>query len=171
EATPEELEAFAEAYIPDSEDYTLWNVDEEQNKAVFFQTFEDVDGLPLFYSEEGMITVHWYPDTNEIYSYRQAKLTEVDPGDQGKKLITAIQAIRNLYQQNMLPVGTEITKASLGYAPYSVLAQSSQGGIYTFVPAWRVEAQLSDDTAVNYFVNAVEGDIIQLPPPEPAAQQ
>ena len=171
EITPEELKGFVEQYVPDGDAYTLWSVDEEQNEAVFFQTFEDVGELPLYYSDEGMITVRWDELDNEIYSYSQTMLTEVDPGDQEKKLITALQAIQNLYQQNMLRVGTEVTEASLGYAPYSVLAQSSQGGIYTFVPAWRIEAQLPDDTTENYFINALEGDIIQLPPPEPAVQQ
>ncbi|AQQ54909.1 two-component system regulatory protein YycI [Planococcus lenghuensis] len=167
--TAEEVQAFVDTYIPNSEEYVLWDINTTLNQATYFQVIDEVDDRPLYYSEEGRLIVSWDDEDNEIFGYSQTMLTDIDPGDQEKSLSSAEEAIQNLYQGKALQIGTEITSVELGYSSYSVLTQA-QGDIYTFVPTWRIQAELADGTTEEYFVNAVGGGVIQLPPPQPAGQ-
>ncbi|ANU09388.1 hypothetical protein A1A1_13052 [Planococcus antarcticus DSM 14505] len=150
----EALNTFMEEVVHEGTSYELWEIDEEQNKAVFFQTF---DGETLYFSENGKVTVYWNND-GDIVRYEQTMFTDVIENQEPKELVTAIRAIHTLYQKNLLERDLTIKKTELGY---SVLVQVSENR-QMFVPTWHIQVELSDGSRQDYFVNAVKDGVIEL---------
>lgn len=158
----EALNAFAEQNVHDGTSYELWEIDEEQNKAVFFQTF---DGDTLYFSEDGKLTVYWN-NAGDIVRYEQTMFTDIIENQEPKDLVSAVQAIHTLYQKNVLEPGSNIQKTELGYSMHVQVSENRQ----MFVPTWHIQAELSDGSRQDYFVNAVKDGVIELNKQEEAVK-
>ncbi|MET3575900.1 two-component system regulatory protein YycI [Bhargavaea ullalensis] len=138
-------------YVKGGSDYTLWKIDEEKQEAVFFQK---IGSLPVYFNKNSTLTVQWN-DSMEATGYRQRMMDEIVPFNQEKDLFPPIQAINALYSRGFLKTDSEITKIEMGYSPHVQLTKTQ-----VFAPTWHIHVKLKDGTSEDYFVNAVDGRIL-----------
>ncbi|MGM0896717.1 MAG: two-component system regulatory protein YycI [Bacillota bacterium] len=150
----EALEAFVADEVPESSEYALWKIDEDQNRAVFFQQILDT---PLFHSGDGQLTVFWNED-GDIIGFEQSLFDNIIENEEKKELIKPLQAIHTLYQKSLLETNSRITEAELGYSMHVQVSENRQ----MFVPTWRIRVQQSDGEEEDHFVNAIKDGVIEL---------
>lgn len=150
-----EFEDFLEKYVLNGEDYVLWEVDEKNQHAVFFQK---VKNETIFYSPNAMLVVHWNKDGKVTY-YEQRMLDEFVSFNHKKDLLSQDDAVASLVTRNYLKPNSTVIQVKSGY---STLVQLTETQV--FAPTWNVEVKLEDGTIENYFINAVEGKVIEFPP-------
>ncbi|PEA56575.1 hypothetical protein CON64_01285 [Bacillus pseudomycoides] len=150
--TSDNYSEFLRSYVIDGQKYSATGK-VEGSKVYFFQKYKD---KPLFYNQHGMIVAE-LNEKKEVISYTQTMLYEFkEMGERNKELdiISARNALETLYTKNELKQGSYIKGAKLGYA--TVVAPSSSN-VQVLVPTWNLYTD-----KIDYFVNAVEGQIIQL---------
>ena len=148
-----EFEEFLEKYVLNGEDYILWKVDEKEQRAVFFQK---VKNETIFYSPNAMLIMHWNKDKKVTY-YEQRMLDEFVSFNHKKDLLSQDDAVASLVTRNYLKPGSTVMQVKSGY---STLVQLTDTQV--FAPTWNVEVKLEDGTIENYFINAVEGKVIEF---------
>lgn len=149
----EALEAFVAEEVPDGGEYVFWQIQEDQNRAVFFQQIAD---MPLFHSRGGQLTVYWNED-GEVVAFEQSMFTNIIENEQQKRLFKPLQAIHTLYQKNLLETNSRITEAELGYSVHVQVSENRQ----MFVPTWRIRVQ-TEDGEQDHYVNAIKDGVIEL---------
>lgn len=153
------LNTFMEQNVYEGTSYELWEIDKELNKATYFQKLA---GELLYFSDDGKVTVYWDQE-GDIVRYEQTMFTNIIENEEPKSLVTAVTAIHTLYQKNKLEYGSKIVNTELGYSVHVQVSKDRQ----MFVPTWHVQAELSDGTRQDYFVNAIKDGVIELnKPPE-----
>ena len=151
---PVTFKNFVNIHVFEGMSYELFDVDKEARKAVFFQTIND---RQIFFNQNALLTIYWNEE-NEVFKYEQTAFEELDDDfEQTEKLLPDERAVEVLYQRSLLRPNSTITKISLGY---STLVQLTETQV--FVPTWRVRVELQGGTKQDYFVNAVEGNIIEF---------
>ncbi|WP_422124663.1 two-component system regulatory protein YycI [Planococcus sp. X10-3] len=158
ELDKDSLEEFLAANIYEGEKYTLWEVVEEENKAVFFQ---EIKGKTLYHSDSGRVTLYWNGDGQAI-RYEQTLYTNLVENEQAKDLISPKRAIETLYQNGMLQQNSTITSADLGYSVYVAVSDDTR----MFLPTWRFLVELEDGSTADYYVNAIKDGVIEFKQPE-----
>lgn len=148
------LQAFIEEEVPESSEYTLWKIDEDQNHAVFFQQITDV---PLFYSTGGQLTVFWN-ENDAVIGFEQTLFNNIIENEEQKRLIKPLEAIHTLYQKSLLETNSRITEAELGYSTHVQVSENRQ----MFVPTWRIRVKDSEGEETDHFVNAIKDGVIEL---------
>lgn len=147
---------FLNMYVLNGSSYVLWEKDEESRSATFFQ---HINNRKIYYNVSGVVTVYWN-EQGEITKYEQTMIEQIEKLEEEKKLLSPIQIIQALYSKGLLKSDTHITQMELGY---STLLQSIQlTETQVFIPTWEVRATRVDGTEEEYFVNAVEGKVIDL---------
>ncbi|QCR34307.1 two-component system regulatory protein YycI [Lysinibacillus sp. SGAir0095] len=144
---------FLKLNVYEGASYTLWQIDKENKSATFFQT---VNTRTLYYILNGLVTVYWN-DQNEIVEYEQTLLEDIAAYEEEKVLSTPLTAIQNLYNKGLLLPNSKITKMNLGY---TTLVQFTQTQV--FVPTWEIQVQTENGEVREYFVNAVQGGVLDL---------
>lgn len=147
------LKEFVNRHVYNGTSYELFDVDVDAKKAVFFQV---VNNRQIFFNQNAMLTLYWNDD-NEAYKYEQTSFEELESFEQTENLLSDERAVEVLYQRNLLKPNSTITMTSLGY---STLVQLTETQV--FAPTWRVRVELQDGLKEDYFVNAVEGKIIEF---------
>lgn len=135
----------------DSYKYWGWNI--KTNKLLFFQTYQ---GKPLYFNEHAMLSIQLNED-RQIISYEQTLLTdlkEILEEGSNQDILPPIKAIENLYKKNYLQSGNDVTKVEMGY--YKNVPIS--GDVQFFAPTWHIVV----DGKTSYFVNAIEGQVMEL---------
>ncbi|WP_223702754.1 two-component system regulatory protein YycI [Sutcliffiella deserti] len=127
--------------------YTFWGYSEESNTLTFFQNHNN----ELIYSNESGMLRLMLDEENNILSYEQTLITELEEMDEAKELITAFDALENLYNFNELTPGSE-AKVEFGYFTLVQYANS-----HVLTPTWHIVVNDEQD----FFVNAFEGQIIR----------
>lgn len=150
----EVLTEFVEGTIYEGEDYVFWRMDEEEQEAVFFQ---EINGKPLFYSDNGLLTLHFNEDA-KVTHYEQTLFENVEEAELQKKVIPPLQAIHTLYQKQVLKPDTHIDSAALGYTEYVTVSENT----VMFLPTWRIRATLADGSKDEYFVNAIKDGVVEV---------
>lgn len=133
--------------------YVLWKIDEEENKALFFQRIND---KTLYYNKNGNLYVKWNDD-HEIVAYELTMFEKVKQ-EEKRQLLQPIEIIQVLYSKGLLKQNSEITDMTLGYSTPVQLTQINQ----VFVPTWAVQVQFESGKVDEYFVNATNGKIIDV---------
>ncbi|TWT00601.1 two-component system regulatory protein YycI [Planomicrobium sp. CPCC 101079] len=154
EVSAETLTAFVLGNVTKGKDYVFWEMNQAEKKAVFFQK---VNGKPLYYSDNGRVTVYWNEE-GEVTYYEQSLYDNVELGEQPKELIPPIQAIYTLYTRGVLPANSTIDTTEIGYSVYVQVSENAR----MFLPTWRISATLADGTKEEYFINAVNNSIVEL---------
>jgi regulatory protein YycI of two-component signal transduction system YycFG len=150
---PTYFEEFVIKNVENGSSYELWEINEEERKAVLFQKMKD---RFIFYNLNAAITIYWNED-NEIIKYEQAEFKELEEFPESIDLLPEEDAVVALFKKNLLKPDSTITDVILGY---STLVQFTETQV--FAPTWRVRAKLKDGSIEDYFVNAVEGKIIEF---------
>lgn len=149
---------FLETYVPNGDEYILWKVDEEKREALFFQS---VDNYPIYFNQNAMLIVHWDEDEN-ITTYEQRMFSEFISFNKKKDLLSPIEAINILYSRDYLKRDSAVKSVSLGYSTLIQLTETQ-----VFAPTWRVRVQLKDGENEDYFINAIEGKVIEFQSEKP----
>ena len=157
------LEAFLAANILEGDDYVLWDVVEEENKAIFFQVIE---GKTLYHSDSGRVTLFWN-DEGQAVRYEQTLFTDLVENAQSKNLISPKRAIETLYQKRVLQQNTVVTAADLGYSVYVAVSDDTR----MFLPTWRIIVELEDGSTADYYVNAIKDGVIEFKQTEEEGSQ
>lgn len=145
-------DAFLKSYVLEGQKYTFAKV--EGTKVYFHQKFRDKS---IFYNPHGMIVAE-LNDKKQIVSYTQTMLTDLqEMGGSGEEqeIITARDAFETLFWKNELEKNTHVKEAKIGYA---TVVDPSSSSVQVLAPTWN----LKTDKKVDYFVNAVEGQVIKL---------
>ncbi|WP_192797410.1 two-component system regulatory protein YycI [Psychrobacillus glaciei] len=148
------LEKVLQENIIRGNSYGLWSIDEENHSVTFFQK---VNNRLVYNNKYAKLIVH-FNDKQELVSYEQSLLDNLEDYNESKSLLSSMQAIKVLYKRGILKPDSTVKEANLGY---STLAQLE--GTQVFAPTWHILVKLSDETSEEYFVNAVEGRIIEIP--------
>ncbi|HSJ37319.1 MAG TPA: two-component system regulatory protein YycI [Planococcus sp. (in: firmicutes)] len=148
------LEAFLAANIYEGDEYVLWDVVEEENKAIFFQVIE---GKTLYHSDSGRVILLWN-DEGEAVRYEQTIFTDLVENSQSKDLISPKRAIETLYSKRMLQQNTKVTSINLGYSVYVAVSEDTR----MFLPTWRIMVELEDGATAEYYVNAIKDGVIEF---------
>ena len=144
---------FMQYYVQDGTKYKLWEINEEQHYALFFQVIND---RVLYYNSSGYVKVFWN-DMNEIYGYEQTMLEKIEKLEQEESTIPPIQALQALYTRSLLQANSKVVDMNLGY---STLVQLTQTQV--FAPTWQVRVEDEDGKVEEHFVNAFEGKVLEV---------
>lgn len=144
---------FIHSHVHEGDTYVLWNVDEENKEATFFQKVND---LTLYYNVSGYVKIYWNDD-DRVVSYEQSMLEKHAKMAKQKNLLTPIQILKILYGKNLLKPDSEVLKMNLGYSTILQLTETQ-----VLAPTWEVRVRLSDKTEEIHFVNAVDGKIVDI---------
>lgn len=146
---------FVNYYVDEGDRYVLWEVNEENRYALFFQRIND---RTLYYNVSGFVKIYWNED-EEVYKYEQTMLEKIEELEQEEVVFSPIQVIRALYLKNLLNSNSHVTSMNLGY---STLVQLKQSKVFVFAPTWEVRVRTEDGENEEHFVNAVEGKVIDI---------
>ena len=144
---------FVQTNIKGGSSYSLWEVDRENRVAFFFQKTND---RIIYYNMNGVIKVYWNAD-NEVTMYEQTMIDNIEEMEQKKSILPPLQIFQALYSKGLLKPDSRIMQVKLGY---STLVDNIQKQV--LVPTWEVRVKLPDGTIEEYFVNAVEGKVIEF---------
>ncbi|WP_341301064.1 two-component system regulatory protein YycI [Lysinibacillus sp. FSL H8-0500] len=142
---------FALANIIEGASYALWKIDREERVAIFFQK---ANNRMFYYS--GSLKIKWNAN-NEVTMYEQTMIDNIEEMEQQESVIPPLQIIQTLYAKGTLKSESQITQMKLGYSTLVKLTRTQ-----VLVPTWEVRVKLSDGTSEEYFVNAVEGKVIEI---------
>lgn len=146
---PTELNSFIKNKVLFGDQYRFWEKGKNSNTLTYYQQFED----KMFYMNlNGELTFYLNKD-NEIVSYKQTFLEDIEEMQESEKIIQPLKAIETLYENGSLRPKTKITQVELGYFTFVHLSTAQ-----VLTPAWRFV--INDEE--NLFVHAFEGQIIQL---------
>ncbi|KAA0948822.1 hypothetical protein FQ087_17720 [Sporosarcina sp. ANT_H38] len=140
-------------YVLNGAEYELWDVDEEEQKALFFQKEKT---NPIYFSHNAMLTLHWN-EKGEVTDYEQSMLGEFGSFNRKKDLLTPIDAIGNLYSRGHLKQDSKVKDMTLGYSTHVQVSETQ-----VFAPTWHIRVELKDGVIEDYFINAIEGMIIEF---------
>lgn len=144
---------FISKYVLNGTEYTLWEMDEKNQRALFFQRVND---NPIYYNQNAMLTLYWN-DSGEVISYEQRMFGEFVSYNRKKDLLPPLQAINILNNRNYLKPDSKVLSVEYGY---STLFQVTKTQV--FAPTWHIHVELSDGEIEDYFINAIEGKIIEF---------
>ncbi|MDV6378802.1 two-component system regulatory protein YycI [Sporosarcina sp. GW1-11] len=150
-----EFDDFLLKYVLKGNSYVLWEVDEENQRATFFQR---VKNETIFHSPNAMLVIHWDGDEN-VTHYEQSMLDDFVSFNHKKDLLSPDDAVGSLVTRGYLKQGSTVMQVKSGY---SILVQLTETQV--FAPTWNIQVKLRDGTIENYFINAIEGKFIEFQP-------
>jgi regulatory protein YycI of two-component signal transduction system YycFG len=144
------LNQFIKENILYGDSYELWDIDKENKTITFYQHYK---GKIIYDNASGsaMLVIH-LNEQDEMVSYEQSLLSNVEKMDDSQEILPPIKAIENLFQKSELTSGSKVTKVELGYYTFAPLSSSQ-----VLTPTWHIVV----DEKIDYFVNAFEGQIIK----------
>ncbi|OZS78971.1 hypothetical protein CF394_03190 [Tetzosporium hominis] len=148
------LEEIIQEHAFRGNDYKIWSTDAEERTALLFQ---QVNERSVYHNSRANIVVTWN-ENNEVTSFTQTYLDDLEDYNEERSLISYMSAIEVLYNRALLLPQSTVTEVNLGY---STLAQL--GETQVFSPTWSVKVELADGTMEEYFVNAIDSRILDIP--------
>lgn len=144
---------FMMKYVWHGNEYTLWEVNQEEQQATFFQM---VNGEPIFYSPNAMVVVHWNDDY-EVTHYEQRMLEKFSTESKKRDLMTQDEAVGSLATRGYLKQDSKVLSVTPGYSSLVPLTE-----IQVFAPTWNIRVELKDGSIEEHFINAIEGKVIDF---------
>lgn len=148
-----EFTEFLSRYILHGGEYILWEVNEEEQQALFFQQVKDT---PIYFNQKAMLKLDWNEE-GEVINYEQHMLEKFVTFNHKKDLLSPIDALGSLFSRGHLKQDSKVINMKLGY---STLVQFTETQV--FAPTWSVHVELKDGKIENYFINAIEGKVIEF---------
>lgn len=156
-ANPDELEAYLDEFVLSGSDYTFWDYDEDENRLIYFQEYED---MSLFHNINGRLVVHLNEEDQAI-SYEQTRLTSIEETAGEQSLIEPETALEEFYGGNVIEPNSEVLEFELGYYPFIQLTDSVSD-TQVLTPTWRMLVEQEDGDRENLYINAVNPSIITI---------
>lgn len=152
---PNSVNDFLKSNVYEGASYVLWEVDAENKRAIFFQT---AIGSVIYYNNSGTLTIYWNDD-QEVFKYEQTLLEDINTtvSEEQRGLSAPLRAIQTLYNKGLLLSNSTVLEVNLGYS--TLLPENET---HVFVPTWEVRVKTPDDEEEVYFVNAVQGGVVDL---------
>jgi regulatory protein YycI of two-component signal transduction system YycFG len=147
------FENFAKENVWNGERYKFCKVNDANKTVYLCQTYKN----RMIYNINNSFIELKYNDKNEIVSYKQRYLEglkEMVDKQKVQEVLPAIKAIENMYEKDELKPGDKVTQVDFGY--YTIIPLST--GVKVLAPAWH----LIVNDKVDYFVNAIEGQVIKV---------
>lgn len=144
-----DLNAFVANKIIFGDQYKYFSQNKEDHTITFFQQFKN---KTIYNNINGKLTLH-VNDKNEIYSFTQTLLEEIELLQEEHDVLPPLKAIETLYDNGILEPRSKITKVELGL---HTLVQLTASQLLT--PTWHFVV----DDRENLYVNAFEGQIIEI---------
>jgi regulatory protein YycI of two-component signal transduction system YycFG len=144
---PYSLNEFLQQNIIDGKDYTFWTFDEKSRTIICYQKYND---KVIYKNVSSMLLLH-LNGKNEVVSYEQTLLDDLEKYEKKQEIIPAIKAIETLYKKDYLKPGDRVTTIELGY--YALVDFTAS---QVLTPTWHIVVNGKKD----YFINAFEGQII-----------
>ncbi|MBS4189861.1 two-component system regulatory protein YycI [Bacillus sp. FJAT-49705] len=142
-----DVNSFVKNNVLNGDQYRFWK--KEGSTIYYYQQFND---KVFYHNNNGQLAIY-LTEENDIASYRQTMLEDIEEISKEEKIIQPLKAIEALYENNSLEPKSKITKVELGYFTFD---QTSTTQVLT--PAWRFVIEDKEDL----FVNAFEGQVFQL---------
>ena len=128
--------------------YRFWKKSSDGSSIVYTQQYKD---KPLFENDKARLVFNVNGE-NEIHSYTQSYLEDIQELSNPEKIIQPIKAIEILYEKRELPPNSKITDPELGYYTFTRLSDTTQ----VLNPAWCFNVEGKG----KLYVSAFEGEII-----------
>lgn len=144
---------FVHTNVKDGDSYALWKVDREERVAIFFQK---KNNRMFYYNDSALLKVQWNLD-NEVTMYEQTMIDNIEEMEQQETVIPPLQIFQTLYNKGLLKSESRIKHVKLGYSTFSNLTQTQ-----VLIPTWEVQVELPDGEVEEYFVDAIDGKIIEI---------
>lgn len=144
-----EISLFFKDNVLYGEQYKFYSKNDQNHTITYYQQF---DGNTFYKNMSGMITVNMNKD-NQIASYSQTYLEEIDKMATKEEILPPLTAIETLDQKGLIKPKSKITSVELGYSTLVQLTASQ-----VLAPTWRIVINNKE----NLFVNAFEGQIIDF---------
>lgn len=143
------LSQFLKEEVISGDRYTFWNFNEETRTFYYFQQYKN---KTIYNNYSAMLMIH-LNENNQIVSYEQSMLDEIEEYKREEDIIPAIKALEILYKRDLLKPGSHVTKVELGYYGLFLFNTSKT---YVLTPTWRIVVDDNED----YYVNGLEGQVI-----------
>ncbi|OMP66418.1 two-component system regulatory protein YycI [Domibacillus epiphyticus] len=150
-AMRDKMISFVKNNVLLGEQYSYWKRDREEKTVIFYQQYDD---KKLFQNISGLVTLK-LDDKDNIISYTQTMLSNIDEHTDEEAILTAFQAIDALYQNGLIQPDTEVANAELGYYTLVQLTESQ-----VLSPTWYFQLRKDGETK-EFYVNAYNGSIYQ----------
>lgn len=147
---------FLKENVISGELYHYWYTDEESNSIICIQKYKNRNIFQSKLDHIGMVILQLDED-NQIYGYEQSMLEGIKEVEEQESTITALKAIEALYNKNYLPENSQIVTMQYGY--YTHIPLSNQ---QILAPTWHIIIETKDKERQDFYVNALEGDVLQL---------
>ncbi|MDD1501328.1 MULTISPECIES: two-component system regulatory protein YycI [unclassified Lysinibacillus] len=144
---------FVHTNVKDGDSYALWKVDREERVAIFFQK---KNNRMFYYNDSALLKVQWNLE-NEVTMYEQTMIDNIEEMEQQETVIPPLQIFQTLYNKGLLKSESRIKHVKLGYSTFSNLTQTQ-----VLIPTWEVQVELPDGEIEEYFVDAIDGKIIEI---------
>ncbi|OIJ17029.1 hypothetical protein BKP37_00280 [Anaerobacillus alkalilacustris] len=147
----EQAKEFVLQHINFGQHYRFSHYDSKLKQVFFYQTYQ---GKKVDNYESGRLPLLLQLNNDfEVVMYEQNYLTiqPIHPPGKEQELLSSMRAIEKLFNQQLIPPDSVITKIELSY--YSFF-KPPQGEVQVFAPMWNI--------GVNeqiYYVNAIDGAI------------
>ncbi|MEH7224785.1 two-component system regulatory protein YycI [Bacillus sp. JJ1566] len=143
------IQQFVKDNLLDGEKYSVWSIDEKAGTIVLVQQHKNYKVFGQSLNISGVVYLY-VNEEQEATSYEQTLIPEFLEHEL-EELITPIQTLENLFDNNHLKSGSHVSKVEIGYYPLLPYSESQ-----LLAPTWHVV--VDDQTEI--FVNAIEGQII-----------
>jgi regulatory protein YycI of two-component signal transduction system YycFG len=135
--------------------YHYWYTDEESKSIICIQQYKNQNIFQTKDDHIGMV-IFFVNDDNEIFAYEQSLLNNIKEVEEKEAAVPALKAIEALYNKNYLKANSEIKLIEYGY--YTHIPLSNQ---QILAPTWHIIVETDDKKREDYYVNALEGDVLQ----------
>ncbi|WP_027408118.1 two-component system regulatory protein YycI [Anoxybacteroides tepidamans] len=144
---PDSLNEFLRQNIIHGKDYEFWMFDEKKRTIICFQKYDQ----KMIYNNASSMLLLRLNERDEVVSYKQTMLYDLEKYDKKQDIIPAIKAIETLYKKDYLKPGDRVTTIELGY--YALVHFTAS---QVLTPTWHIVVNGKKD----YFIHAFEGQFI-----------
>jgi regulatory protein YycI of two-component signal transduction system YycFG len=149
------INQFVKENIINGNLYHYWYTDEETSSIIYIQQYKMQN---IFQSKDDHIAmvILYVNKDNQIYAYEQSMLEDIKEVEEKETAISALKAIEALYNKNYLKTNSDITQIQYGFYTHIPLTNQQ-----ILAPTWHIRVETDDGKSEDFYVNALEGDVLQ----------
>jgi regulatory protein YycI of two-component signal transduction system YycFG len=146
---------FLKENVISGELYHYWYTDELTNSMIYIQQYKNQNIFQVKDDHIGMVILY-LNEKNEIIAYEQSMLEDINEVEEKETAIPALKAIEALYNKKYLKSNSKIIQIQYGF--YTHIPLSNQ---QILAPTWHIIVETDEDMRESYYVNALEGEVLQ----------
>lgn len=135
--------------------YYYWYKDDLTNSIICIQQYKGQNIFQVKDDHIGMVILY-LNDENEIIAYEQSMLEDLSEVEEQENVIPALKAIEALYNKKYLKANSKVMPMEYGF--YTHIPLSNQ---QILAPTWHITVETEEGMRESYYVNALEGDVLQ----------